>query len=83
MNETIKKSFPPGPIQLVVEAGKCNTKPILVRLVQRLTPAGAGEWSAETHDVRHGALLYDDLYDFGESRLPRESKSLNSAERSS
>lgn len=60
------ENIPTGPIQLVVEAGKRNTKPVLLYLVERHKNAGTGEWSAETNDVRHSALLHDDLHDFGE-----------------
>lgn len=56
---------PSGPIQLAVEAGKCNAIAVLVRVVERHAPSGAGEWPAKAHDVRHSALLHHDLHDFG------------------
>lgn len=56
---------PSGPIQLAVEAGKCNAITVLVRVVERHAPSGAGEWPTKAHDVRHGALLHHDLHDFG------------------
>lgn len=48
-----------------MEAGERDPEPILVCLVERYAPTGTGERSAETNDVRHSALLYNDLHDFG------------------
>lgn len=57
-----------GPIQLVVEAGKRNTKPLLLYLVKRqYSSARANKRSFSPHDVCHRTLLHNDLHDFGES----------------
>jgi hypothetical protein len=57
---------PPGPVQLVVEASKRNAKPLLLCLVERHSLPRIGERPLEANDVRHSALLYHDLHDFGE-----------------
>lgn len=64
LSETNLKT-PKGPIQLAVEAGKRNAKPLLLYLVKRHSTAGIGEWSVKADDVHHSALLHHDLYDLG------------------